>query len=116
MTILLIAFLDPEADVLLQAVSVSDPRRVTLVEDDEVAIFSKDSSGAEIVRSMVPEAVAISGEVNVLRRADMNLPEDVAGSFQVGFASRLAIRGEAQVRRIEEALEGWPVVMRRLES
>ena len=114
MTILLIAFLDPEADVLLQAVSVSDPHRVTLVEDDEVAIFSPDSGGAEIVRSLAPGAIAITDEVSVLRRVDVRLLDGTDVRFEVGTAIRLAIRGEAQARRIEEALEGWPVVMARL--
>ena len=115
-THLLIAYLDPDADVLLQAVSVSDPRRVTLVEDDEVAIFAQNIGGAEIVRARVPDAVAITDEVSVLTRANVRLLEDVAARFEVGCAIRLAIRGEAQVRRIEEALAGWPVVMGRLEA
>ena len=108
---LLIAILDPEARVLLEVVSVSDPRRVTLVENDEVAIFYQKGD-AEIVRSRVTNAVEVAEGAILLPKGDIGLLDNTDVKFEVGYAMRLAVKGEDQVRRIEAVLADWPSVTR----
>ena len=98
----------------METVAVSDPFLVGLIAATTLtALVMPDDCEAEFAWFHAPGAIRISNTVLAVQPAELDITVAQQLRFRNGALVELAADGLAQCQRIETALLGWPLVIRR---